>query len=64
MQGYAGFPYLQVLHTGADHWVTIEIFSEKEVRVYDSVFLKQSYHTLSSRLPQLSSLGAIKSKYS
>ena len=22
---------LQVLHTGADHWVTIEIFSEKEV---------------------------------
>ena len=46
MQGYAGFPYLQVLHTGADHWVTIEIFSEKEVRVYDSVFLKQTYHTL------------------
>ena len=40
MQGYAGLSYLQVLHTGADHWVTIKILSEEEVRVYDSVFLK------------------------
>lgn len=58
VQGYAGFFYLQVLHTGADHWVTIEISSQEEVRVYDSVFLKPTYHTLK----QIASI--VKSKYS
>ena len=46
LQGYAGNIYLQVLHTGADHWITIEILSEEETWVYDSIFLKLTYHTL------------------
>lgn len=46
LEGYAGCAYLQVLHTGADHWITIEILSDEEVRVYDSMFLKPTYHTL------------------
>ena len=58
VQGYAGFYYLQVLHSGADHWVTIEILSQEEDRVYDSVYLKPTYHTLR----QISSI--IKSMYS
>jgi len=37
--------YLQILHTGGDHWITIEILSE-EVRVYNSIFLNPTYHTL------------------
>ena len=46
MQGYAGFYYFQVLHTGSNHWVTVQIFSQEEARVYDSVFLKPTFHTL------------------
>ena len=57
LQGYAGNTYLQVLHTGADHWITIEILSEEEVRLYDSIFLKPTYHTLK----QIASI--VKSKY-
>ena len=30
LQGYTGNAYLQVLHTGADHWITIEIVSEEK----------------------------------
>ena len=41
--GYAGGSYLQVLHNGRDHWVTIEIVSEEEVRIYDSLFTKPNY---------------------
>jgi len=40
--GYAGHAYIQVLHTGQDHWITIEIVNE-EVRIYDSIFLKPTY---------------------
>ena len=57
LQGYAGHSYLQVLHTGADHWITIEIVSEEEVRIYDSMFLKPTYHTLK----QIASI--VKSRY-
>ena len=38
VKGYAGYPYIQVMHTGKDHWVTIEIVSEDEVRIFDSLF--------------------------
>ena len=41
-----GHAYLQILHTGGDHWITIEILSKEEVRVYDSIFLSPTYHTL------------------
>ena len=44
--GSAGFDYFQVLHTGSDHWVTAQILSEEEARVYDSVLLKPTFHTL------------------
>ena len=57
LQGYAGHSYLQVLHTGADHWITIEIVYEEEVRIYDSMFLKPTYHTLK----QIASI--VKSRY-
>ena len=46
VQDYAGFDYFQVLHTGSDHWVTVQILSQEEARVYDSVFLKPTFHTL------------------
>jgi len=36
--GYAGIPYIQVLHTGADHWIAIQITSDDEVNIYDSLF--------------------------
>ena len=38
LKGYAGHSYLQILHTGEDHWITIEILSKEEVRVYNSIF--------------------------
>ena len=57
LQGYTGNAYLQVLHTGADHWITIEIVSEEEIRIRDSMFLKPTYHTLK----QISSI--VKSRY-
>ena len=46
MLGYAGYAYYQVLHTGADHWVTIKAISDHEVYIYDSIFLLPTYHTL------------------
>ena len=49
VQGYAGFyyfQYFQVLHTGSDHSVTVQILSQEEARVYDSVFLKPTFQTL------------------
>ena len=30
VQGYVGFDYFQVLHTGSDHWVTVQILSQEE----------------------------------
>ena len=45
--GYAGIPYIQVLHTGADHWVAIQIISNNEVNVYNSLFATQhTYHVV------------------
>ena len=44
--GYAGGSYLQVLHNGRDHWVTIEIISEEEVCIYDSLFTKPNYYII------------------
>ena len=46
--GYAGIPYIQVLHTGADHWVTIHTsLYNDEVTVYDSLFATHpTYHVL------------------
>ena len=38
VKGYAGYPYIQVLHTGKDHWITIDIVSEDKVRIFDSLF--------------------------
>jgi len=46
VKGYAGYPYIQVLHTGKDHWITIEIVSEDEVRIFDSLFLKPTYYVM------------------
>ena len=56
--GYAGESYLQVLHNGRDHWVTIEIVSEEVVHIYDSLFKKPNYFiikqiTLRSRCHQV-----------
>lgn len=31
MLGYPGYAYYQVLHIGADHWVTIKAISDHEV---------------------------------
>ena len=42
-RGYAGQSYVQVLHNGSDHWITIEIISEEEVHIYDSLFTKPNY---------------------
>ena len=39
VKGYAGCSYIQVMHTGEDHWVTIEIIGEDKVRVLHSIFL-------------------------
>ena len=44
--GYAGESYLRVLHNGRDHWVTIEIVSEEEVHIYDSLFKKPNYYII------------------
>ena len=44
--GYAGFCYFQVLHTGACHWVTIQVLSDEEVHVYDSMYLRPTFCTL------------------
>ena len=41
----SGFEYIQILHTGADHWVTICVVSSDEVRVYDSMFHSTTYAT-------------------
>jgi len=41
--GYSGQAYMQVLHNGSDHWITIEIVSKEEVHIYDSLFLKPNY---------------------
>ena len=46
VQGYAGFDYCQVLHTGSNHWVTIQVLSQEEVHIYDSVSLKSTFYTL------------------
>jgi len=44
--GYAGNKYIQVLHTSNDHWVTIEILGDDEVKVYDSIYLQPEYYVL------------------
>ena len=44
--GYAGNEYIQVLQTGSDHWITIEILGDDEVRVFDSVYLEPKYYVL------------------
>ena len=46
VKGYAGCSYIQVMHTGQDHWVTVEIIGEDEVRVFDSIFLKPTYYVV------------------
>ena len=46
LAGAAGFCYYQILHTAADHWITIKLISDHEVEVYDSVFLEPNYYTL------------------
>ena len=47
ISGYAGIPYIQVLHTGADHWIAIQVVSYDQVNVYDSLFATQpTYHVL------------------
>ena len=40
-----GYEYIQVLHTGADHWITISIETTDEVKVYDSMFHSTTYAT-------------------
>ena len=41
----AGYEYIQILHTGADHWITVCIVSSDEVKVYDSMFHSTTYTT-------------------
>ena len=40
-----GYEYIQVLHTGADHWVTICVVSSNVVKVYDSLYHSTTYFT-------------------
>ena len=45
--GYAGHSYIQVLHTGTDHWIAVKIISDNELHVYDSLFTqKPTYFVL------------------
>lgn len=47
VSGFAGNSYVQVLHTGADHWIAINVVSDKEVYIYDSLFSSQpTYYTM------------------
>ena len=47
VMGYAGHPYIQIIHTGADHWIAIKIVSDNELYVYDSLFFtKPTYLVL------------------
>ena len=39
----AGYNYIQILHTGADHWVTVCIESDENAKVYDSMFHSTTY---------------------
>jgi len=57
LAGFAGFGYYQILHTGADHWMTVKLVSDHEAEVYDSVFLRPNYITLK----QISSIAQCKS---
>ena len=41
----AGYSYIQILHTGSDHWVTVSIESEQDVKTYDSMFHSVTYFT-------------------
>ena len=41
----AGYEYTQILHTGADHWVTVCVVSSYEVKIYDSLFHSTTYAT-------------------
>ena len=41
----AGYEYIQILHTGADHWVTVCVVSSYEVKIYDSLFHSTTYAT-------------------
>ena len=41
--GYNGQTYMQVLHNDNNHWITIEIVSQEEVHIYDSLFSKPNY---------------------
>ena len=41
----AGYKYIQILHTGTDHWITVCIVSSDEVKVYDSMFHSTTYTT-------------------
>ena len=46
MAGLAGFEYLQILHTGEDHWITVKLLSDHEVLIYDSIHLQPNYYSL------------------
>lgn len=47
VMGFAGNSYVRVLHTGADHWMAINVVSDNEVYIYDSVYSsKPIYYTM------------------
>ena len=42
----AGYEYIQILHTGAEHWViTVCVVSSYEVKIHDSLFHSPTYAT-------------------
>ena len=47
VMGFAGNSYVQVLHTGTDHWIAVNVVSDNEVYIYDSVYSsKPTYYTM------------------
>ena len=47
VMGFVGNSYVQVLHTWADHWIAINVVSDNEVYIYDSMHSsKPTYYTM------------------
>ena len=47
VMGFAGNSHVQVLHTGADHWIAVNVVSDNEVYIYDSVYSsKPTYYIM------------------
>ena len=51
----AGLPYIQIIHCPAfEHWITIEISFDEDVRIFDSLFSNKLHLKLKNKLHQSS----------